>query len=57
MKTQWPHARLTDSASERRDEVSPGQQRTRTRYQPLERDEPLPAPGDCTITLSLKLLR
>ena len=57
MKTQWPHARLTDSASERRDEVSPGQQRTRTRYLPLERDEPLPAPSDCTITLSLKPLR
>ena len=57
MKAQWPHARLTDGASERRAEVSPVQQRTRTRYLPLERNEPLPAPGDTTITLSLKLLR
>jgi hypothetical protein len=56
MRTQWPHARLTE-ALERREPVSPVQQRTRTRYLPLERNDTLPAAGDATITLSLKLLR
>jgi hypothetical protein len=56
MRTQWPHARLTQDA-ERREESSPAAQRARTRYLPLERNETLPAPGDTTITLSLKSLR
>jgi hypothetical protein len=29
----------------------------RTRYQPAERNETLPAPGETTMTLSLKLVR
>jgi len=56
MRTQWPHAKLTEGG-ECRDVSSPVQQRTRTRYQPSERNEALPAPGDTTITLSLGLLR
>jgi hypothetical protein len=56
MRTQWPHARLTEGA-ERAEQVSPVQQRTRTRYLPLERHETLPSASDMTITLSLKLLR
>ena len=56
MKTQWPHASLTEGA-ERNELSSPVQQRIRTRYLPIERNETLPAAGDATITLSLKLLR
>lgn len=56
MKTQWPHARLTEVA-ERNELPSLVQQRIRTRYLPLERNETLPAAGDATITLSLRLLR
>jgi hypothetical protein len=56
MRTQWPHARLTEGA-ERTEQVSSVLQRSRTRYLPLERNETLPSPSDMTITLSLKLLR
>jgi hypothetical protein len=56
MRTQWPHAKLTE-AVERPERVSPVQQRIRTRYLPLERNDSLPAPGDTTITLSLQRLR
>ena len=53
MKTQWPYPTL-DLADPRRDTSSPDE---RTRYQPAERNETLPAPGETTITLSFKLKR
>jgi hypothetical protein len=56
MRTQWPHARLTEGA-ERSEQASTVQQRTRTRYLPLERNETLPSPSDMTITLTLRLPR
>jgi hypothetical protein len=56
MRTQWPHARLTEAA-ERTAQVSLAQHRARTRYLPLERNDTLPAPSDMTITLSLTLPR
>ena len=57
MKTQWPYATLNHE-HDRRDAGSLDEQRRmRTRYQPAERNETLPAPGETTITLSLKLVR
>lgn len=57
MKTQWPYPTL-DLADQRRTTSSPDElTRMRTRYQPAERDETLPAPGETTITLSFKLRR
>jgi hypothetical protein len=56
MKTHWPHSTLSES-SERRDADAPTEHHLRTRYLPAERDQTLPAQGETTITLSLKLLR
>lgn len=57
MKTQWPYA-TPNHGHERRDAGSLDERRRmRTRYQPAERNETLPAPGETTITLSLKLVR
>ena len=57
MKTQWPYPTV-DLADRRRDTSSPDERtRMRTRYQPAERSETLPAPGETTITLSFKLKR
>ena len=57
MKTQWPYS-TQNHAHERRDARSPDEHtRMRTRYQPAERNETLPAPGETTMTLSLKLVR
>jgi hypothetical protein len=56
MRTQWPHSNL-DERDERRESAQVVEQRMRTRYLPAERHETLPAQGETTITLSLKLLR
>lgn len=57
MKTQWPYPTL-ELSDQRRDTSSPDERtRMRTRYQPAERNETLPAPGETTMTLSLKLVR
>jgi hypothetical protein len=57
MKTQWPYSTL-NYADLRRDARSLDEHtRMRTRYQPAERNETLPAPGETTMTLSLKLVR
>ena len=57
MKMQWPHAAM-NQADERRDTGSRDEhRRMRTRYQPAERHETLPAPGETTITLTREQLR
>ena len=57
MKTQWPYP-TPDDAEQRRDTRSLDEHtRMRTRYQPAERSETLPAPGETTITLSFRLKR
>ena len=57
MKTQWPYA-TPNHAHDRRDARSCDEHtRMRTRYQPAERNETLAAPGETTMTLSLKLVR
>lgn len=57
MKTQWPYAAM-DHGDKRRGTGSLDEHtRMRTRYQPAERHETLPAPGETTVTLSLKLVR
>jgi hypothetical protein len=57
MKKQWPYPTL-NRADRRRDTRSLDEHtRMRTRYQPAERHETLPAPGETTTTLSLDLLR
>jgi hypothetical protein len=57
MKTQWPYA-TNEHEDKRRDTGSLDEhRRMRTRYQPAERNEVLPLPGETTITLSLKLVR
>lgn len=55
MKAQWPHAPLNYD-KRREPESLDEHRRMRTRYQPAERNEALPAPGETTITLSLKLV-
>ena len=57
MKTQWPHAAM-NHGDERRD-TGPldEQRRMRTRYQPAERHETLPAPGETTVTFTREQLR
>ncbi|HEY1287935.1 MAG TPA: hypothetical protein VGF58_06375 [Burkholderiales bacterium] len=57
MKAQWPYA-AANHADQRGDKSSLDERtRMRTRYQPAERDETLPAPGDTTISLTVKALR
>ena len=57
MKTQWPHAPL-NRVDRRRDTGSLDERRRmRTRYQPAERNETLPAAGETTITLTREQLR
>jgi hypothetical protein len=57
MKKQWPYPTL-NHADRRRDTRSLDEHtRMRTRYQPAERHETLPAPGETTTALSLDLLR
>jgi hypothetical protein len=57
MKTQWPYPTANHDV-ERRDTAPLDElRRMRTRYQPAERNETLPAPGETTITLSLKRVR
>jgi hypothetical protein len=57
MKTQWPYATANHDV-ERRDRAPLDElRRMRTRYQPAERNETLPAPGETTITLSLRRVR
>jgi len=57
MKTQWPYSTL-NHADLRRDARSLDEHtRMRTRYQPAERHETLPAPGETTITFTREQLR
>ena len=57
MKAQWPYATLNQGHERRDAALLDEQRRMRTRYQPAERSETLPAPGETTLTLSLKLVR
>ena len=57
MKTQWPYAPLNREDQRRDKESLDEHRRMRTRYQPAERDEALPAPGETTLTLSLRLVQ
>ena len=57
MKTQWPYSGMNHE-DKRRDTGSLDEhRRMRTRYQPSERDETLPQPGETTITLTREQLR
>ena len=57
MKAQWPYAGMNHE-DKRRDTGSLDEhRRMRTRYQPSERDETLPQPGETTITLTREQLR
>ncbi|MFL6573026.1 MAG: hypothetical protein ACJ8G4_14815 [Burkholderiales bacterium] len=57
MKTQWPYAPM-NHGDERRDTGSIEEhRRMRTRYQPAERHETLPAAGETTVTLTREELQ
>lgn len=57
MKAQWPYTAANHADSRRDTRSAEELTRMRTRYQPAERSETLPAPGETTMTLSLKLVR
>ena len=57
MKAQWPYTTLNHGHESSQLESVEERRRMRTRYQPAERNETLPAPGETTMTLSLKLVR
>ena len=57
MKAQWPYAAVNHAEGQHDASSLDEQRRMRTRYQPAERSETLPAPGETTITLSLKRVR
>jgi hypothetical protein len=57
MKAQWPHPTLNHTDLRRDARSLDEHTRMRTRYQPAERNETLPAPGETTMTLSLRLVR
>ena len=57
MKTQWPYPTLNQAVPTRDTGSLDEHRRMRTRYTPAERNETLPAPGETTMTLSLKLVR
>jgi len=57
MKTQWPYAAMNHGDGCRDTGPLDEHRRMRTRYQPAERHETLPAPGETTITLTREQLR
>ena len=57
MKTQWPHAGMNHEDRRRDTGSLDERRRMRTRYQPAERHETLPAPGETTITFTREQLR
>ena len=57
MKTQWPYAATNHEDMRRESGPLDEHRRMRTRYQPAERDETLPAPGETTLTLTREQLR
>ncbi len=57
MKTKWPYAAMNNRDGRRDTGSLDEHRRMRTRYQPAERDETLPAPGETTLTLTREQLR